>query len=134
MGNCMYCGEKSADHRHYAGCKELVGKTEGHSRTDTEPNGGIGNIENSRAGVRRSQVENKVLGFIAEGIQEAIISLDHKLDYLGIDSLDRSTVAVEMEESYKIKISEEIVAEWVTVKDVVNTVCGLREKRLKIKA
>ena len=129
MGDCIYCGEKGVDHRHYAGCKELAGKTEEHDRGNTDGHGCAPSGAKAMDGKRTDAdgVEKKVLEFVAEGCtNEPTISLDMRLDYLGYDSLDKSTIAVEMEETYGIEISEEAVSEWVIVRDIVATVCGLR--------
>lgn len=47
---------------------------------------------------------------------------DHLFDDLGFDSLDRVTVAIELEEELDIDLPDHVVARWFTVADIIRSV------------
>ena len=52
-----------------------------------------------------------------------------RLDELGLDSLDRQSLACELEEAFGITIPDDHPAEWETIADVASSIEQLRSNR-----
>ncbi len=52
-----------------------------------------------------------------------------KLESLGIDSLKAINILFELEEEFDIEIPNELIADMVTVGDIVNCIQDLRDKK-----
>lgn len=50
-----------------------------------------------------------------------ITNADHLFDDLNLDSLDRMSLAIELEHEFGLDISDEAVSGWATVGDVVRS-------------
>lgn len=73
-------------------------------------------------------LDNKVIDMIIEieclgEVEAATLTADTKLRKdLGMDSLDDTMLAIELEDLFDIRIIDSEVNEWVTIQDVVNDV------------
>lgn len=73
---------------------------------------------------------DKVIGIIADqaGLSGVDILDDTPLvdgdGALGLDSLDRVELAMELEDEFAIEIDDDTVASWKTAGDVINAVVG----------
>ena len=79
----------------------------------------------------RQQILDTVRGALARvGVDPAGITLATKLtDDLDMDSLDWVDLALQLEATYRVELSEERFASFPTVQDVVDSVCDALEAR-----
>lgn len=73
-------------------------------------------------------IGDRVCGVIAEHLGKTTLDVveDARLEDLGADSLDLIELQVALEEEMHIAIEDEAVDGWLLVRDVVQTVEGLR--------
>lgn len=62
---------------------------------------------------------------------ESTARADTRLAVLGLDSLDRQSIAAELDEAFAIAIPDDDVAEWDLVRDIALTVDRLARAREK---
>ncbi len=76
-------------------------------------------------------VEKRCIEIIAasKNIPASSISLDSTFDELVIDSLDKINISFEVEDAFAIEIPDDAIGSLKTVRDVVNGVIMLREKK-----
>ncbi len=69
-----------------------------------------------------NEVADECIALIAKqkGISPEQIGVDSSLEGLGLDSLDRVSIAFDLEEKYDIEIPESKLDEIKTVRDMVN--------------
>lgn len=80
-----------------------------------------------------NQVADECIALIAKqkSISPEQIRLDSTFDELGLDSLDRVSIAFDLEEKYEIEIPEDKLGEIKTVDDMVTGIEeAVRQKRV----
>jgi acyl carrier protein len=81
-------------------------------------------------------VEKRCIEIIAasKNIPVSSITLDSTFDELVIDSLDKINISFEVEDAFAIEIPDDSLGSLKTVRDVVNGVIMLREKKAAAKS
>ena len=77
------------------------------------------------------EVEKRCIEIIAasKNIPASSITLDSTFEELVIDSLDKINISFEVEDAFAIEIPDDSLGSLKTVRDVVNGVIMLREKK-----
>jgi acyl carrier protein len=80
-------------------------------------------------------VEKRCIEIIAasKNIPASSITLDSTFDELVIDSLDKINISFEVEDAFAIEIPDDSINSLKTVRDVVNGVIMLQEKKAAAK-
>jgi acyl carrier protein len=80
-------------------------------------------------------VEKRCIEIIAasKNIPASSITLDSTFEELVIDSLDKINISFEVEDAFAIEIPDDSLGSLKTVRDVVNGVIMLREKKAAAK-
>lgn len=63
-------------------------------------------------------MNEKLKKLISENTKVENFNLDSDFDDLGMDSLDKITFVIYLEEEFKIEIADETFSEWKTIGDV----------------
>ncbi len=81
------------------------------------------------------EVEKRCIEIIAasKNIPASSITLDSTFEELVIDSLDKINISFEVEDAFAIEIPDDSLGSLKTVRDVVNGVITLREKKAAAK-
>ena len=76
--------------------------------------------------MKRQKVFEFVQAFVYEQLGWSDVEYNSRLfGDLGFDSLDLTELVMALEKEFSVKINDVCVDSWMTVEDVVNTVCRL---------
>ena len=72
----------------------------------------------------RTEIENIVEEIINDHMGEGPQDLDQSFDALGLDSLDKIEILMEIEEEFDIEIDDEKAEEWKNLENIVDYLEG----------